>query len=139
MMQYVNRILGKGKELVAIPLQTTILMPGKEELEKARLEYKLNEDQKLKNDCEYMMNLLNKTLNDSINAGERKYIVNKIDKSKINDYNNITIKKCLQYEKYMEELNERDVKLKIVKTSSEDCEVTYNRESKELMIFTRWI
>ncbi len=138
MMQTFNKIFGRSKELALIPLQTTITMPSKEELEKARLEYKLNEDQKLKNDCEYMMNLLNKTLNDSIDAGERKYIINKIDKSKINDYNNITIKKCLQYEKYMEELNERDVKLKIVKTSSEDCDVTYNRESKELMIFTRW-
>jgi hypothetical protein len=102
------------------------------------LDYKLNEDQKLKSDCEYMMDLLNKTLQDSLNKKDRKWIVNQIDLNKIHDYENITLKKCIQYEKYIEELKERDVKFKVVKTSSDKPDITYNRETKELMVFTRW-
>ncbi len=138
MIQAINRIFRKKSELAIIPIQTAINMPSKEELEKGRIDYKINEDQKLKNDCEYMMNLLNKTLNESLNIGERKYIVNKVDKHKIHDYSNITLKNCLQYEKYIEELKERDVQFKVVKTYSDDPDVTYNRDTKELMIFTKW-
>lgn len=128
----------RGSELSKIPLQMVVNLPSKEDLEESRLDYKLNEDQKLKSDCEYMMYLLNKTLLDSLNKKDIKWIVNQVDLNKIHDYNNITLKKCIQYEQYINELKERDVKLKVVKTSSEKPDVSFNRETKELMVFTRW-
>ncbi len=128
----------RGSELSKIPLQMVVNLPSKEDLEESRLDYKLNEDLKLKSDCDYMMNLLNKTLHDSLNKKDRKYIVNEIELNKIHDYNNITLKKCIQYEQYMNELKERDIKFKICKTSSDKPDITYNRETKELMVFTRW-
>ncbi len=138
MKSIIDKIYSKKSEFSKIPLQMVINLPSKEELEQSRLDYKLNEDQKLKSDCEYMMDLLNKTLQDSLNKKDRKWIVNQIDLNKIHDYNNITLKKCIQYEKYIEELKERDVKFKVVKTSSENPDVSFNRETKELMVFTRW-
>ncbi len=138
MKTIIDKILIRKNDLKAIPLPSLVNLPSKEELEQSRLDYKLNEDQKLKSDCEYMMDLLNKTLHDSLNKKDRKWIVNYIDLNKIHDYENITLKKCIQYEKYIEELKERDVKFKVVKTSSEKPDVSFNRETKELMVFTRW-
>ncbi len=138
MKSIIDKIYGKKSEFSKIPLQMVINLPSKEELEQSRLDYKLNEDQKLKSDCEYMMDLLNKTLRDSLNKKDRKWIVNQIDLNKIHNYENITLKKCIQYEKYIEELKEIDVKFKVVKTSSEKPDVSFNRETKELMVFTRW-
>ncbi len=138
MKSIIDKIYGKKSEFSKIPLQMVINLPSKEELEQSRLDYKLNEDQKLKSDCEYMMDLLNKTLRDSLNKKDRKWIVNQIDLNKIHNYENITLKKCIQYEKYIEELKERDVKFKVLKTSSDKPDVSFNRETKELMVFTRW-
>jgi hypothetical protein len=138
MKTIIDKILIRKNDLKAIPLPSLVNLPSKEELEQSRLDYKLNEDQKLKSDCEYMMDLLNKTLQDSLNKKDRKWIVNYIDLNKIHDYENITLKKCIQYEKYIEELKERDVKFKVVKTSNEKPDVSFNRETKELMVFTRW-
>ncbi len=134
----IDKILKRKNDFKAIPIPSLVNLPSKEELEQSRLDYKLNEDQKLKSDCEYMIDLLNKTLKDSLNQKDRKWIVNQIDLNKIHDYENITLKKCLQYEKYIEELKERDVKFKVLKTSSDKPDVSFNRETKELMVFTRW-
>ncbi len=133
----IDKILKRKNDFKAIPIPSLVNLPSKEELEQSRLDYKLNEDQKLKSDCEYMIDLLNKTLKDSLNQKDRKWIVNQIDLNKIHDYENITLKKCLQYEKYIEELKERDVKFKVLKTSSDKPDVSFNRETKELMVFTR--
>lgn len=138
MKTIIDKILTRKNDLKVIPLPSLVNLPSKEELEQSRLDYKLNEDQKLKSDCEYMIDLLNKTLKDSLNQKDRKWIVNQIDLQKIHDYNNITLKKCIQYEKYIEELKERDVKFKVMKTSSDKPDVSFNRETKELMVFTRW-
>lgn len=112
-------------------------IPSKEELENVKEKYHYNINKKKCDDCHYMINLLNKTLNDSMKNSNYKYITNKINLNKLNDISNINIKNCEGFDKYKSELNKRGIKLEINIDKYDIPEVDYNCEEKILTIITK--
>ena len=120
-------------------MRNMVGIPKRDELDAGlKKYYEHNEMSKCK-DCEYMMNLVNETLQKSIKETRYKYTFTKIDLSKLKDFDNINIKKCEGFEEYEKRLNEEGIKIKIQKTSSEIMQVDYDRERRVVTIESRWL
>ncbi len=112
-------------------------IPSKEELERRSEEIRKNEENQNNQDCEYMMNLLNKTMKSTLTSPLRYHHEN-IDKSKIYKNVFIDIRKCKNYKEYEDLLKERNVKLNFYQSSYKDS-ICYDTLKKELTIRTRWL
>lgn len=93
-------------------LQQKIEMPSIYDLQNKKVAIRHQEEEENNQDCEYMMNLLNKTIKDSL-KGTYGYASNDIRMEKLNDYVNIDIRRCKKYDKYLNELKERKIGLEL--------------------------
>lgn len=123
---------------VPCSVKTFIGLPTKETIDDSYKKYHENNQKKKCNDCAYMRDLVNKTLNDAIQDTRYNYITNKIDLFKINDYMNINIKKCDNFKEYERELKERGITIKIQKVNTGTLDVYFHREERTIVVQTKW-
>ena len=123
---------------VPCSVKTFIGLPTKEMVDESYKKYRENELKKKCDDCQYMRDLVNKTLNNAIEDTRYNYTTNKIDLLKISDYMNINMKKCDGFKEYEKELKERGINIKIQKVNTSTLDVYFHREERTIVIQTKW-
>ena len=114
-------------------------LPTKEQLEKLSKDVEQYEYDNKKKDCEYMMNLMIKTLTNANKSGPaRLYEHTEIDTTQLNDWANIRLKNCTgTIVNPIDELDKIGVKLTIETTLSSNSMVSYNKSKKSITIFPK--
>lgn len=136
-MKMIRNLIARNKMIPCL-VKTFIGLPTKEMVDESYKKYNESKIKKKCDDCQYMRDLVNKTLNDAIQDTRYNFITNKIDLLKINDYGNINIKKCDNFKEYERELKERGITIKIQKVNTGTFDVYFHREERTIVIQTKW-
>ena len=113
-------------------------MPSKELVANKTESVLLDQQKKKQSDCEFMYDLLNKTLNDAVNAKSQKTkYENDINNDKLNSSYNMNIAKCDGFKEYNNALKERDITYRYIDGCYNYNWVEYRPLEKKLEVFGR--
>lgn len=115
--------------------------PTKEQLDKLSNDTLKHEDQMNKSDCDYMLNLISKILNESLNSNNsRRTIFEDIDSDKINNWSNMKMLECKfgknnqSVEKILESYG---VEFDVCKKTMSKPFMEYNKLHKKITIYPK--
>jgi hypothetical protein len=115
--------------------------PTKEQLDKLSNDILKNEEQMNKSDCDYMMSLMSKILNESLNSNKlRRSIYEDIDSNKINNWSNMKMSECKfgkNNQSVEKVLESHGVEFDVCTSTTAKPFMEYNKLRKKIIIFPK--
>lgn len=113
-------------------------MPSKEVIDNKSNAVLSAIEEKKKKDCEFMYNLLNKTLNEAVNSkNQKRKHESEFDANMFDTYSSMNIENCDGFKEYNKALKERGITYEYYKGSSRINWIQYYPENKKLEVYGR--